>query len=322
MPDREPTTEDILAFMDGEERRRWDAGEGMPEERTQKWESFKTLWRSIPDPTEEQLKPPYMRYEDWQICQEGPAANKEGILNFYRRRWKLDRKAAARQKLKATAEPPNKPSSIPDHPEISSGGWDDPHPIRESDDDKAMSKNEDWLEFTHDSPSGRPTIRRHRAVKSPPPPITRKLIEFLESPLFLVGVGVVITILALVFWGALFIFAGVFFAAAVYRQDFFEGRSKRARWIGNSILFIVIVGALFAFWYFVPNPFAKPSSVAMPSPTPATFEPSTSQTSTQSPGPSVTSTPTPKPATKSHRKRPPSFPDDGEDILLGRKKRP
>lgn len=95
--------------MDEDERRDWDSGTGTPEERNQMWESLKSLWRSIPDPTDDQLQPPYMRPDDWQVCQTDMRA-RENIFNFYRRQWKKQRKAKAREeqaKQKSEAEPPS-----------------------------------------------------------------------------------------------------------------------------------------------------------------------------------------------------------------------
>jgi len=66
--------------------------EGTPEERNQIWENLKALWRSIPDPTEEELRPPFVRDDDWQLCQQAPAAVRNGILDPYRQQWKKYRK--------------------------------------------------------------------------------------------------------------------------------------------------------------------------------------------------------------------------------------
>ena len=96
MADPEATHDDILAFMDDDERMDWDSGKGTPEERNQRLEDLKALWRSIPDPTDEELQPPYMPHDTWQTYQSG--GNREGIRNFYVRKWKQDRKAAAREK--------------------------------------------------------------------------------------------------------------------------------------------------------------------------------------------------------------------------------
>jgi len=87
MADRGPTRDDILAFMDGEENRIW-----MASERSQIFKVLEELWRIIPDPTDSELRQ-VMRDEDWQNCQQGH--NREGIRNFYIRKWKKDRKADA-----------------------------------------------------------------------------------------------------------------------------------------------------------------------------------------------------------------------------------
>lgn len=111
MADREPTADDIRGFMEDDERRDWDSGTGTPEEREQRWQTLIELWKAIPDPTDDQLQPPYMRHEDWQVCQTDFRA-RENILNFYRRQWKRQRKAQGRTELekrkRATNQPPER----------------------------------------------------------------------------------------------------------------------------------------------------------------------------------------------------------------------
>ncbi len=112
----DPSHDDIKAFMNEEERRYWDSNKGTPEERVEFWEFLEALWRSIPDPTEEQLQQ-VMPDHDWQHCQRGE--NREGILNFYRRKWKADRKAAAvargAEEETAKARTENIPLSLEDN---------------------------------------------------------------------------------------------------------------------------------------------------------------------------------------------------------------
>lgn len=87
----EPSHEDLRDFMDDEGRHEWDSGTGRQRENISRY--LTAVWQSIPDPSEAQLQQ-LMRPEDWQICQSAPR-NRDGILNFYRRKWKRDRKTAA-----------------------------------------------------------------------------------------------------------------------------------------------------------------------------------------------------------------------------------
>src|SRR3989442_15885170 len=112
MADREPTADDIRAFMEDDERRDWDSGKGSSEERERQWQTLIELWKAIPDPTDDQLQPPYMRPDDWQVCHTDIRA-RENILNFYKRQWKKQRKAKAREKLatrQSESEPPRQDS--------------------------------------------------------------------------------------------------------------------------------------------------------------------------------------------------------------------
>ncbi len=111
MSDREPTHDDVLAFMDDDERADWDSGKGTPEERNRILEDLKALWRSIPDPTDEELQPPYMPYDTWQTYQSG--GNREGIRGFYVRQWKKQRKKDARWELERPKATPKSADAVP-----------------------------------------------------------------------------------------------------------------------------------------------------------------------------------------------------------------
>jgi len=115
---RDPSQQDIRDFMDEDERLHWDSQQGAPEERGRFWERLEDLWRSIPDPSEEELRK-LMRPEDWQVCQEAPR-NREDIFTFYRRKWKRDRKAEAlaRREQKETQEQEPPPSEPPKKSEM------------------------------------------------------------------------------------------------------------------------------------------------------------------------------------------------------------
>jgi hypothetical protein len=96
----DPSHADIKDFMDDAERAYWDTQKGTPEERTEVWKSLKDLWRSIPDPTEAQLR--QLNEYDWGHIERGE--NRDQLLTFYRRKWKKDRKpdAVARRAEEAT----------------------------------------------------------------------------------------------------------------------------------------------------------------------------------------------------------------------------
>jgi hypothetical protein len=104
---------------------------------------------------------------------------------------------------------------------------------------------------------------------------TNKFIRFLEGPFFLGGIGVIVAILALAFWGALFILAAVLFMAAIIRADFFE-HSPKGKTFYNGVACAGVALATFAFWYFVPNPFAKSPNEAVIKPAPFVPMPSPS----------------------------------------------
>lgn len=89
--------EDVLAFMDDDERARWDAAS--QEERDEMRRILSDLWYAIPDPTEAELER-LMAPMDWAHCQRGE--NREGIRAFYIRKWKKDRKAEACKRLAET----------------------------------------------------------------------------------------------------------------------------------------------------------------------------------------------------------------------------
>ncbi|MDQ1638725.1 MAG: hypothetical protein QOF62_2064 [Pyrinomonadaceae bacterium] len=101
----DPSHDDINDFMDEDQRAYWDTQQGTAEERVKFWEQLEDCWRSIPDPNEAELKQ-VMGDTNWDHYQRGE--NREGILNFYRRKWKKDRKAAAR-KAQTFTSPDNKP---------------------------------------------------------------------------------------------------------------------------------------------------------------------------------------------------------------------
>src|ERR1051325_11888902 len=103
-----PSHEDILAFMDDDERQYWDSplggSKGTLTARGGFWKELESLWLSIPDPTPDELRQ-LMGETNWDHVQRGE--NAEGIVNFYRRKWKRDRKtdALSRRKQSTKAEP-------------------------------------------------------------------------------------------------------------------------------------------------------------------------------------------------------------------------
>lgn len=112
----DPSHDDIKDFMDDGEREYWNAQKATPEERVRSWKSLEDLWRSIPDPTESQLEQ-VMGPTDWGHCQRGE--NREGILSFYRRKWKKERRAEAPRntpKPDAPNPPPPEPDPQPPKP--------------------------------------------------------------------------------------------------------------------------------------------------------------------------------------------------------------
>jgi len=58
MADRQPTADDIRAFMDDDERAYWDSASD--EQRAKLKEELTNLWNSIPGPTDEDFTPQYM----------------------------------------------------------------------------------------------------------------------------------------------------------------------------------------------------------------------------------------------------------------------
>lgn len=91
--------------MDDDERQYWDSGKATTRERTQFWSNLEALWVSIPDPSLDDLKPPYMHSNDWSAYESG---SKE-VIPFHTRRWKKQRKADAivrRQELTKTEAAP------------------------------------------------------------------------------------------------------------------------------------------------------------------------------------------------------------------------
>ena len=167
-----PTLRDVTAFMDEAERRYWDSTEGTQEERTQFWEDLEALWLSIPDPTEEQLKPPYMHVDDWRDYKRGQ--NREGIYNFYLRQWKwqhkagaITRRAAQDQDKDKDQEPPTEEETDYIHlkPELEAYRKSPPaeEPPKQSEMD--VPKPNTWQPVT-------PELAEKRARKGEPKPAT------------------------------------------------------------------------------------------------------------------------------------------------------
>lgn len=102
--------------------------------------------------------------------------------------------------------------------------------------------------------------------------------------------GVLVTILALVFWGFLFVFAWGLYAVGVYKAPWFSRDQDHARIAKKGIIDALIALALVALWWFAPIPdFAKPkegkSTLVSASPIVAnepiqTATPSSTQTNT------------------------------------------
>lgn len=113
--------------------------------------------------------------------------------------------------------------------------------------------------------------------------------------------GVVVTIVALVFWGFLFVFAWGLYAIGVYKSPWFSREPEPVRFAKKGVIDALIAFGLLAVWWFAPIPeFAKPHEelqglkpspeiVRAPSPKPSpsiglTPTPSTTQVATPSVG--------------------------------------
>jgi hypothetical protein len=84
--------------------------------------------------------------------------------------------------------------------------------------------------------------------------LRHSLSAFVESPFFWGGVGVVLTILAFVFWGFLFVIAWFFFAVAVIKTPIFVGQSRNTRIAGNVGVCVFLGFGLFLIWWKLPPP--------------------------------------------------------------------
>lgn len=86
--------QDLLGFMDDDERRRWDSA--TEEERTQMRDDLAELWWLIPEPTDSELKQK-MHYVDTLSYDTGTADKRKELRDFYLRQWKKERKAEAQK---------------------------------------------------------------------------------------------------------------------------------------------------------------------------------------------------------------------------------
>lgn len=83
------------------------------------------------------------------------------------------------------------------------------------------------------------------------------------------GTAVLTTILALVFWGALFVLAAVFYFVWVYRAPWFLGHEQASRRFFKAVIDLVIAMVLFFAWLLIPSPFKsreRAASNSQPSP--------------------------------------------------------
>ncbi len=119
-----PTTEDILGFMDDEENAVWNSPKTTQEERDKLRKSLEEEWQSLPDPTIDDLKHPFMYIGTWQTYQSG--ANQEQIFNSEQRRWKK-----LRRKPKTQPPIPSKGLDSPQSPEPEAG-WESDKSVSEA----------------------------------------------------------------------------------------------------------------------------------------------------------------------------------------------
>jgi hypothetical protein len=90
-----------------------------------------------------------------------------------------------------------------------------------------------------------------RAMSGPKESLNRKFWLLAEHPIFLGGLAVVVTVIALSSAIAiLLMIAGALFLAAVLRVRLFEHKPRAVQLIGNSLTILVISVALFGLWSF------------------------------------------------------------------------
>lgn len=71
---------------------------------------------------------------------------------------------------------------------------------------------------------------------------------------FWAGIGIIVTTLALVFWGALFLLAAGCFAVWVFKAPWFEKQSPSVRVLRKCLLLASISVSLWLVWWYVPPP--------------------------------------------------------------------
>ena len=96
MPEWRIPLQDILGFMEDDERHHYQSPDRTEEERNQIRAARQVLWLFIPDPSNAELRQA-MGERNWQECEH----NREAALAFYRRQWKRGRKAKAKERLLA-----------------------------------------------------------------------------------------------------------------------------------------------------------------------------------------------------------------------------
>lgn len=103
---------DILAFMDDDERQHYESPDRTAQEGENTRAELEKVWTNIPDPTESELRQ-FMSERDWQETQHNPEAR-----SLPKAHWKRFRKANTRAELaNRKAEQPPKPQQYEPPPE-------------------------------------------------------------------------------------------------------------------------------------------------------------------------------------------------------------
>lgn len=97
---REATLQDLLGFMEDDEREYYEAPNRTEGERKELLARLQAEWQSIPDPSIEDLKPPYMHHTGWAAFESGS----KQVIPFYTRQWKRQRRSKASSDSATAAE--------------------------------------------------------------------------------------------------------------------------------------------------------------------------------------------------------------------------
>ena len=165
-------------------------------------------------------------------------------------------------------------------------------------------------------PQGRPARWSRPSEKILNKPVTE---DHGHKEYFWNGTAVVVAILALVFWGALFVIAWGFYCVWIFRAPWFRTIGVRARRAIKLALASVIGSILLLIWLFVPSPFGGKQT---PSPQMGIEHPTPTPTPASIASPSPLPIPTPTRISSSKPKqrttKGTAKPCKWEDTLLGR----